>query len=520
MSEVNKINADKIIPETPTKIENKRRFTYKEQQFKEPSIKFVSASWSYLISGCLLFTAGLLDYFLLGHLIGHPGENAIGEYVGQGIAVFLGGISFFYTVGLIPLIIGAIFILYSVFSSKIVILAKNKNVIKIQEQRLLFPSYAELVYEDVQKIEHNNLGLKIKNAWILLFIPMAVRILQFGIPLFGEHRAADEILPTMMVITALIDIAIVFLLLLFPNHRINFHQKDKIFSLILFPLNQGRSYTLKLQQLLGLECNAEVDENELSVPKNGDCSIFNSGNSCVKDVKNLFKLGFGLGLIVISLIGLMFEMIWGTDLAMVGISYGIWLVINALKKDFSNESCLDSTSSISENKDITYSTSFGRFFSHVKLINQKEPTEVLNEERMRNFDLIDVIGIGLLLYLSTLELTWSWMFLSIFNWLILLDLIISTLFWLILMIFIGLYLIIPLEMVNVNKEFPKFSFRIYDEKRVLLPPIGLQNFNLIHYFKDIPKFIRESPLKNRILIRMGSSALGILAIILFGIFSV
>ncbi|TFH30123.1 MAG: hypothetical protein E4G98_02655, partial [Promethearchaeota archaeon] len=304
MSKVNTMNADNNVPETPIKIENKRRFSYKGRLFETPSIKFVSVSWSYFISGLMLFIVGLVDYFLLGHLIGHPGEEAIGEYVGQGIAVFLGGISFFYTVGLLPLLIGFIFIVYSVFSSKIVTLAKTDSVIKIQEQRLLFPSYTELVYGDVQKIEHSNLGLKIKNAWILLFIPMAVRILQFGIPLFGEHRAADEILPTMMVITALMDIGIVFLVLLFPNHKLNFHQMDNLYSLTIAPINPSRSYPLKIQQLLGLECKSKENSNELSIPKNGDFSVFNSGCSYVKDVKNFFRFELGLGLIVLSLIGL------------------------------------------------------------------------------------------------------------------------------------------------------------------------------------------------------------------------
>ena len=53
----------------------------------------------------------VLDFFFLGHMIGHPEHPTVGEagdYVGQGIAVFLGGVSFFYTVGLIPLIIGFI----------------------------------------------------------------------------------------------------------------------------------------------------------------------------------------------------------------------------------------------------------------------------------------------------------------------------------------------------------------------------------------------------------------------------
>ncbi|MHA1672809.1 MAG: hypothetical protein ACTSYI_04220 [Promethearchaeota archaeon] len=489
-----------------------------QENQKNDEIRFVSGSWSYFVGGLLLFIVGLLDYFLLGHLIGHPGENAIGEYIGQGIAVFLGGVSFFYTVGLLPLIFGLIFIIYSICSLKTVVLTKNNEKIMLQEKRLLFSTNTELDYGNLHKIEYHNLGFNIKNSWILLFIPMAIRILQFGIPLFGEHRAADEILPTMMVITALIDILVVLLVLIFPNQRLNFHQKDKIYSMTLSPINYEPSYSLKIQQLLGLECKTEQDTNLLTIPKEGDTSKFNSGYHSIKDVKNFFKLEFGLGLIVISLIGLTFEIFWGTDLSMVGITYGIWLVINAMKRDFSDNTCMKwmgNTSPTSDIQNMLYSTHNRRFFSKVKILNNQNQPDTSNSLQMRKLDVIDIIGLGILAYLSTLELTWSWMFLTIFNGLILLDLIISTLVWIILVIFIAIYIGIPLEILKVNADSENFSFRIYEKRIVFFPNKALHHLKNI---KDLKKDIKNYSCKNQILIRIGIFKVLILAVLLYGIF--
>ncbi|MHA1518555.1 MAG: hypothetical protein ACTSRK_00095 [Promethearchaeota archaeon] len=483
-------------------------------------IKFVSVSWSYFVGGWMLFIVGLLDYFLLGHLIGHPGENGIGEYIGQGVAVFLGGISFFYTVGLIPLIIGLIFIIYSICSVKIVVLANINDKIMIQEKRLLFPTKTELDYGSLCKIEYHNMGFRIKNSWILLFIPMAFRILQFGIPLFGEHRAADEILPTMMVITALVDLLVVFLVLIFPNQRLNFHLKEKIYSMTLSPISNNRSTTSKIQQLIGLDNKSKEDGSPLLFPKGGYDPKFNSGNHSIKDSKNFFRLEFGLGLIFLSLVGLSLEIIWGTDLCMVGITYGIWLVINALKRDFSDATSMErmkNSTSSSEIPDVLYSTQNRKFFSKIKILNIQKQPRITDSSQMRKIDVIDIIGLGLLLYFSTLELTWSWMFLNIFNGLILLDLIISTLAWLILVIFIAIYIGIPVELLNVNTDAAKFSFRIYEKHKVFFPSIGIHN---LKDFKDFKKIVKNFSCKKQILFRTVVFKVLALAIILYGIFSV
>ena len=95
---------------------------------------------------------------------------------------------------------------------------------------------------------------------------------------------------------------------------------------------------------------------------------------------------------------------------MVGITYGIYLIFQVVQYDtplyFHNE-----TSRILEDNQI------GHF---------------------RKLTFIDIVSIGLILYLSTLEFIWGWKFVS-GNWLVIIDMIISTVVWLGILLWIFLY---------------------------------------------------------------------------------
>lgn len=381
------------------------RITYIKRTASEEKITILSIPWSYLVTGIVFFLIGILDFVFLGYHIGHPGEDGFGTHIGQGSAVFLGGISFAWTTGLAPLIVGAIMVLYSIYASKQIIFSSDEEGYMIQERRLLFPFVTKLKKSSIREIKHANTGLKIRHIWILLFIPIGIRVLQFGIPLFGEHLALNEILPTMMLLTGIINLLGTFLTVLVPTHTLTFRSDTKKYSINFLPVSIRGGKTIS--QLFDLKKD--------SLPR-GKKTILNH------------RMFGGIGLVIFSAIGLSAEFLWGTDLSMVGITYGIFLVFQSVQQD---------------------TESFGYFTEfHNKNPNRESPM-------FRKLSFIDVIAIGLLFYLSTLEFIWGWVYFANINALLVIEMILTTIVWLGILYWIFEYAIVPIVKLKYLKEIAK-----------------------------------------------------------------
>jgi len=376
-----------------------------KRRVSDESTTILSIPWSYLVTGLAFFLIGLLDFKFLGYHIGHPGEDGIGTHIGQGSAVFLGGISFAWTIGLAPLIVGAIMIIYCIYASKQVIFSREEQGYLIQERRLLFPFVTKLNKSSIREIKHTNTGLKIRHVWILLFIPIGIRVLQFGIPLFGEHLAQNEILPTMMLLTGIINLLGTFLTLLIPTHTLTFRSDTKKYSINYLPVSiRGEK---SVHQLFDIEKDSPSREK--------------------KTVLN-FRMFGGIGLILFSAIGLSAEFLWGTDLSMVGITYGIFLLFQSIQHD---------------------TDTFGYFTGY----NNKNPERGSNALRKLSF--IDIIAIGLLFYLSTLEFIWGWAYFANINAILIIEMLLTTIIWLAILFWIFVYLTVPLKKMKHLKELVK-----------------------------------------------------------------
>ena len=375
------------------------RITYRKRGVSEHSTQILSIPWSYLITGLTFLIIGILDFKFLGNHIGHPGESGFGERIGQGTAVFLGGLSFAWTTGLAPLIVGGIMIAYCIYATKFVTLTPTANSYIIQEQRILFPLITEIDRSKIRTTKYTNRGLKLRHLWILLFIPMGIRILQYGFPLFNEHLAEDNILPIMLVLTGFVDILGTVLTLIVPTHTLSFQTDLKLYEVNFLPVYRKGD----------INRTFELTRNEASV-KDG------------RRRDSIFRLIAGIGLIIVSSIGLSVEYLWGTDLSMVGISYGIYLVLHVVQND-------------------------SKLYFQNSITTLPESTEY---RQFRKISFIDVAGLGLLMYLSTLDFIWGWTYISS-NWLTILDMILATLIWLGVLIWIFLYLTVPLQdLKNIN----------------------------------------------------------------------
>ncbi|MHA1765381.1 MAG: hypothetical protein ACTSWX_01195 [Promethearchaeota archaeon] len=418
----------------------------KNQVNFEKSIVFYSFAWSRLLAGLMLFGFGITDYFLLGHLIGHPGEEAIGEYIGQGSAVFLGGVSFFYTVGLIPLLVGSWLILYSIFSSFKGEISKSKSgsTFYFHEKRLILPQFTEFKRTAINRMRIRDNHLGPKKLWYYLFIPMSITIFNFGFALFGEHRAADEILPTMMVLTAFGNLIALGILVIFPQSFVEFSSSDKIYDTWVVPLMSKEIFLKSLLEIFDFN-NTQSDisnnsENEdvsgLLLENNGEITV-EASNIEIKSQKNYLRLIFGFTLILAAVISLSFEILFSKSFSGIAATYGILLVVQAFNFDFSDNISLNFDS---HTKKLRFKKYFGKRIQ-VELLNQIDDVKL--SDSFRKFDIFDIVSMLVLIYLSSFESVWGWKFVDFSNWLIFIDSVLKTLFCILILLIFMYYWAIP-----------------------------------------------------------------------------
>lgn len=162
----------------------------------------------------------------------------------------------------------------------------------------------------------------------------------------------------------------------------------------------------------------------------------------------------GIGLILFSSIGLSVEFLWGTDLSMVGITYGIFLVFQSFQHD---------------------TGIFGYFTGY----NNKDTERGSNKSRKLSF--IDVLAIGLLFYLSTLEFIWGWGYFATPNALLIVEMIFVTIIWLGVLFWIFVFITVPINKMKHLKEWIKTNkiFRM----QLIARGIGILLCIILLFFK-------------------------------------
>ncbi|QEE17957.1 hypothetical protein DSAG12_03795 [Promethearchaeum syntrophicum] len=467
-----------------------------QNKFEKPTV-FYSFAWSRFVAGLILLGFGLADYFLLGHLIGHQNEENIGVYVGQGSAVFLGGISFFYTVGLVPLLIGLWLILFAILSIYKCEISKSvsESSFYYHEKRLIFPFYTEFKKIDITKSRIRNNHLGSKKLWYFLLIPMSITILNFGFALFGEHRAVDEILPTMMILTAFGNFIALGLLVVFPQSFVEFSSSDKIYGSWIAPLLSKEKFTNSIIDLLDFPQKEsdvvnkpDIDRyNALLLEKNGEIPI-ESSNIALKSQKNYLRLVLGITLILTAVISLSFEILFSKSFSGLAATYGILIVVQGYNLDFANSISLNFDS---KTKRLKFKKQFGKKI-HAEILDQVEDVRVI--ESFRKFEIIDVILTVVLVYLSTFEAILGWKYVDFSNPLIVFDNILKILFCMLIFLIFIYYWAIPNPHLCISGKEVKSSY-------LEIPGSHSLKHMLKKIIKKIKKTTRSPPNKKNFILR-------------------
>ncbi|MHA1647331.1 MAG: hypothetical protein ACTSVL_07150 [Promethearchaeota archaeon] len=421
----------------------------KPKSIKEKTVgstTYFSFSWSRFIAGLIFIGFGIADFILLGHLIGHQNEESIGIYVGQGNAVFLGGVSFFYTVGLVPLIIGIWLVIFTILSAYKGDLSRSESSFYFHEKRPISPQFTGLRQSGIKRLIYRNNHLGPKKVWFFLLIPMSIRVLQFGFPLFGEHRAADEILPTMMVLTALGNFLALFLLVLFPQKFLEFSTSEKIYKTWIAPLSFGKNINDSILKTLEFSKEGEESPEEISSLLTGKFSesFHQSLNVNVRSQKNYFRLILGGFLLVISIISLSFGILFSTNFSMIGATYGILLIVQAYNKDFAEKISINLDP---KTKILNYTKIFKKKL-YVEKISDVDEVGII--EHFRKLDILDIISTSFLLYLSAFESILGWKYHDFSSPLIMVDVFFTVLFCSCLLVLLMYYWAIPVSTLSIK----------------------------------------------------------------------
>jgi len=463
---------------------------------------FSSFLWTRFIAAVLLLTIGIADLLLLGYYIGNPDEPVIGIYIGQGAAFFLGGFSFFYPVGFPALLIGfnlLMYVIISKFRGKIE--RKDGNLI-FKEKRLLRKQTHIIPESEIEGIRYQNTNVGAKYFWAVIFVPMIIMILQWGVPLFGEARMEDQILPTMMTLTAIIDGIVLFLLMFRIPSYMEIVTKDRYYETWFQP-NPSKKGRLN-EDLIAKDLNIE--------------QISTDNNTSVKDFSvlksNYFGFTIGILLFSVAIISAIFEIMFGTLFWMMAGIYGLILMVKSLYSDFNTSNqilYIEETHQLQmikryTIKNKTFINIIKPIFEYNSLLKVKNVSLI---EKQRKIGFIELFAILWLIFMGSQQITYSWLLLQPTSPAVIVDTISATVLFSIIFILLFLYFTVNIPQLDINSA----SFQITKELS--------QSENLYYPLKEaklsIQKTIQKKETKKIFVIRIGVLLFFILAGILSAI---
>ncbi len=263
-----------------------------------------SMHWSRLIAGTIFIVTGLLDLHALGYMFG----GALGEYIGTGVALVLGGVSFFWLIGMPIMITGGILVLYFMVSTiKYTFTIDLERSTFVARERWFLFSWTHHVSPVTRVLyQHHRVGPKA--GWIAVFACIIVLIVQYGGGMFDLPRSVSNVLPTMMVFTAICDGFAVFILVYLTPASIRVFTVDRVHDF--WVSCPPRSNRLKhyFEGMLH-------DPQDIPGHRNTNASL---------------RMVVGMLLCAISLLGLFGRILFGEWFSMAGLMYGLILVVEGI----------------------------------------------------------------------------------------------------------------------------------------------------------------------------------------------
>jgi len=470
----------------------------KTRDLREPIksyLKFYSIAITRLIAALLLLIAGIISFSTFGSDVGHE--------IKYGSAVVLGGPSFFYVTGLPALGIGLGLILYFFLSPFRGTFSQSENFYFFYEARPFCPWLTEIPKKDIEALRYQNNHLGPKYGWIMLFLPFIVMQLMTAIPLLMIRRAGpDYTLSWTFITISILEIIALILLVMFQQNYFEIATSSHLYEMWFSPRAKVKNQSENEKRFSRfLDCDIEVEmQNDL--PR----QIMNS------NLKNthfqLFNVVFGLFLIASAIIMMMFMVLFGPLYWWIALMYGLILILKSLCFDFSKKGgdkfYYDEKSRIFK---------FKRNFSYkFQYITNYKTESVSIKKWFRKLDFFDIFGLCGILVMLTVQQVEGWAIADTLP--LITDNIISTVYMIIVLVFIFLYICLPIDVIELRS--PSIVYQI---------PITLsrEHQNLLQKYvmnlKNLPRDVLKEDMKWTFILRLSVITLLTLGSIFYTIFN-
>jgi len=451
-----------------------------ERDLREPVEKFINfraISITRLIAAILFLIVCLYTLIVFG--------TAQGDDSTYGSFFSLGGPSYFYPMGIPAFGISFGLFLYFFLSLFKGTFSQSKNFYFFYEKRPACPWLTEIPKKDIEAVRYQNNHLGPKLSWIVLLLPFIGLQLMAAIPLFSAHRGAPEyVFSWTLTISSIIEIVALLILVILPQNYYQIVTKDRLYEMWFSPLKRKDKAQFTEDFSEFLECN---------IKKEGDIK---KGNNLFSDINSrhfqLFSLVFGLFLFISAIIMYTQMVLFGPLVYWGALIYGSILLVKSFSYDFSNKE--GDTFHFDENdKSFKFKRKFSFKFHYVTAKN----VEAVNMIKwFRKIDFFDITMIGWLLILLTLQQVQGWALAD--TPVIILDNLISTFFMIIIILFIILYLCVPIDVIEFKTASITYRIRIttkIKEENILK--------KYINNLKSFPKEVRRGEMKKTFYLRIG-----------------
>ncbi|MBN2155754.1 MAG: hypothetical protein JW776_06905 [Candidatus Lokiarchaeota archaeon] len=419
-------------------------WTYKtSDKYREKVIaetRFVSIPWTRFYAAILLISIGILNYFFLGAYFGPPEDIPVEQY--HGTALTLGNMSFFWLVGFPAFIIGAAMLVYSILTIYPGNISQSENIYYIHERRLLFPKLTEIAKTDVEALRYQNTNIGHRIIWIIYFVPTALLMLKYGVPMFDEPRAETHEFPIMMTLTAVIHFICLFLLVVYPQDYLELVSADKYYEMWFNP----QKATARTEILSVLECVSKQMDSR------GDFA-YGDLNSEEHDIlitrekqHKYFRLIMGLTILVISLVSYAFQIIYGALFWFGGMVFGLGLIIMALFTDFNTTQRVYYNQS---DKKFFLNAQFGRKKIHVAAFKTKSVSLTPHLRKLKPFEVLSAMWV---MDLAVMQTIYAYVYGDFSRFILILETIGTTILTIGLIFMLFLYFCVPINQLQIESE--------------------------------------------------------------------
>ncbi|MHA1231656.1 MAG: hypothetical protein ACTSPQ_13500 [Candidatus Helarchaeota archaeon] len=431
----------------------------------------LSFPFSRLIAALFLIVMGFTDLFIITGKIGHH-ETPFGN------VLFLGGPSYFYTVGFFPLMLGLGILIYSLIDSYRIYFACTEDKLMIYEFRKNKFFMTKLDKSEIELLKFQNNFVGSKYLWIVILMPFIIIFsLIEGSYLLFAPRLQDPTQAILLIYSGIMECFALYFLVIRQQNYLKINTKDYYYDMWFAPFSIKRKEIKNTNKEIEDILDFLYDKNKNKISKNSPENTFEQTEFMKKYGINstrryYLNLGVALFFVITGLLFLVlyFELgVLGNLYTMFTIKFGVIVIVRAYSEDFTDKNGFN-VKYKSKEKNISIKQRFKHKFANIFTYNQ---TEVEVERKLKKLNVFDILFITLIMIYSTIETVQSWSISSDKNPITIIDSIITTIFVVIVYLIIFVYVCAPIDQLKLKTKNSKYYV-----------PIGLMNRNL-NIFQDI-----------------------------------